>query len=65
MRHNRIMTIEKTSKDVKACSALGWCVFWLSIYLLFSHHVVPGAILFWFSLFLIVLARVGRWWKNG
>lgn len=65
---NRPVTIERTSKRIKAAIALGWIGLGYSLFLLFSGNPSEGREgggLFWLSILLIIGAKVSRWWNNG
>jgi hypothetical protein len=53
-----------TYQKLKAMQAAGWLIFWLAVYIAFSHpHRAPVAgLLFWVGMVLILSSRGLRWW---
>ncbi len=59
------VTIERTSRAVKAHMAGATVLLGVALYVLFAEHSIVGGWLFWIALLWMALARVARWWLNG
>ena len=59
------VTIERTSKSVKAAQAIGWLAFFTGVYCLFGREPNAAAVLLLFSIPYLLTMRIVRWWVNG
>lgn len=58
-------TIQKTGKQYKAMSAIGWLLILGSPVLFVNHHGALSAAALMVGVAIKIIARIGAWWNHG
>lgn len=58
-------TIQKTGKQYKAMSVIGWLVILSSPILFVNHHGALSAAALMAGVVVKIIARIGAWWDHG
>jgi hypothetical protein len=58
-------TIQRTGKQYKAMTAIGWLLIISSPILFLNHHGALSAAALMAGVFIKIIASIGAWWSNG